>query len=276
MKRILKSSAVPPQLEQYIQSIALGSSQDDWNVFCDCSKAKREVQKQLYADQKGLCAYCEIDIKPQIVCDEESSLETADFRVEHFHPQSDKSTRSPNHCSWGLDWSNMLACCSGGDDRALSVSGRYCEIRNRHCDAAKKGKILDGIILNPLADIPSFPPLFDEKTSGENADETIFIANKENCEKVNSNCYSKAKESIRHLKLNCTVLARFRHAALRRINQRIQEIMKSGATKDEAIDYVMCEVYDNTSPTWPPFFTTIRAHFGIVAEKRLKAINYQG
>ena len=104
MKRILKSLVVPPQLEQYIKSVVPSSSDDSWDVFCKfCSKAKREVQKQLYEDQRGLCAYCEIEIKPQIIRDEEGCGGNADFRVDHFHPKSDTTTRAPSGCSWSLD-----------------------------------------------------------------------------------------------------------------------------------------------------------------------------
>lgn len=276
MKRILKSSGVPPQLKQYIESIAPGSPSDSWDDFCDCSKSKREVQRKLYEDQRGLCAYCEIDIKPQIIRNEEGLKGKADFRVDHFHPKSDTATHAPSGCSWSLDWNNLLACCSGGDDSAVFDHQRCGGKTNQHCDAKKKDKMLDGVILNPLTDIPAFPPLFDERTHGVNADETILVANKDCCDKTTSDCYQKAIKTIECLNLNCKNLARSRHKTLRQIDKYIEELMKSGMPYEIALEAVMCKVFDDSSPTWPPFFTTIRAHYGIAAENRLREINYKG
>lgn len=277
MKRILKSSATPVGLANYIGQVQPGSPDDNWKSFCDNSSTdKRDVQIQLYKDQHGLCAYCEINIEPQILRQDFPCTGTADFRVEHFHPQSDTATRSPSGCSWGLDWNNMLACCSGGDDPEVFDKDRFCNKKSHHCDAPKQKKVLDGIILNPLTDIPPFPSLFDEKTTGTNADETTLEPNKARCDSVSQNCYDKAKNSIRELNLNCGPLNRFRHASLQQIDKRIAKIMQTIADYDKALELAMCEVFDDSSPTWPPFFTTIRAHYGIAAEKRLKEINYQG
>ena len=277
MKRIRKSSISPNGLSRYVQQVLPGSTNDNWNSFCDKSSVdKREVQKQLYKDQRGLCAYCEINIEPQILRKDSPCTGTADFRVEHFHPQSDVATRSPSGCSWGLDWHNMLACCLGGDDASVSDASRFCKGGNRHCDVPKRNKPLDGIILNPLTDIPPFPSLFDELPVEDSSDEIILEPNQARCDSVSSNCYVKAQNTIRELNLNCTPLNRFRHATLRRIDNRIAELMETGANYDNALESVMCEVFDDSSPTWPSFFTTIRAHYGVAAEKRLKEINYQG
>ena len=278
MKRIHKSSISFDGLSRYILQVAPGSPDDNWNSFADKnSTGKREVQKQLYKDQRGLCAYCEINIEPQILRKDFPGKGTADFRVEHFHPQSDSATRSPNKCSWGLDWHNMLACCLGGDEATVFETSRFCEEeKHRHCDVPKGNNTLDGIILNPLTDVPPFPSLFDERSVAESPDEIILEPNQDRCDSVSSNCYVKAQSTIRELNLNCTPLNRFRHATLRRIDNRIAELMKTGVNYDNALEAVMCEVFDDSSPTWPPFFTTIRAHYGIAAEKRLKEINYQG
>lgn len=277
MKRIRKSSTSPTSLANYIQQVLPGSPDDTWTSFCDKSSTdKRDVQKQLFKEQRGLCAYCEINIEPQILRQNSPCTGTADFRVEHFHPQSDTATRSPRGCSWGLDWHNMLACCLGGDDASVSEASRFCKGGNRHCDVPKRNKRLDGIILNPLTDVPPFPSLFDDRPGANSADEIILVPNKDRCDSVSANCYVKAQNTIRELNLTCTPLNRFRHATLERIDKRIAELMKAGKNYDKALESVMCEVFDDSSPTWPPFFTTIRAHYGIAAEKRLKEINYQG
>ncbi len=273
MKRILKSSAAPAGLSDYVVRTAHNGTWDHFRR--DSSRNKRDVQKQLYKDQRGLCAYCEVNIEPEILRERCSGEEVADFQVEHFHPKSDTTTCSPRQCPWGLDWENMFACCLGGTNASVYDATRHCTKANHHCGARKDDKILDGRILNPLTDVPAYPSLFDVKISA-NPDEILLEPNMARCNSVSSNCYSKASNTILELNLNNTTLNRCRHATLRQIDKRIQMVNSRGIDYDHALELVMREVFDDTSPTWPQFFTTIRARYGVAAERRLKEINYHG
>ena len=76
--------------------------------------------------QKGLCAYCEINIRDN---------DPLKCHVEHFHEKSDRTT---SH-NWALDWNNMLGVCNGGSHEFVKSPGFYRQPRsaNLSCDAHK-------------------------------------------------------------------------------------------------------------------------------------------
>lgn len=88
MKKINKSSA-PSELQEYISQFPVGHDKHTWNDFCENVTAKRAVQRQLKADQRGICAYCEIDLidVPEEKISADGSGDKPDFRVDHFHPK---------------------------------------------------------------------------------------------------------------------------------------------------------------------------------------------
>jgi uncharacterized protein (TIGR02646 family) len=68
----------------------------NWNGFRENYKsgeAYKELIGALAAKQRGLCAYCEIDVTD------------TDRRVEHFHPKCDTQSL----VNWTFDPSNLLA-----------------------------------------------------------------------------------------------------------------------------------------------------------------------
>lgn len=91
MKNIVKGQE-PHLLANYVQA----NSTNTWEQ-CVRSPTRRDaIQKEIRLNQGGLCAYCEIDLKPA------DANGHADFRVEHFHPKSDTTTHN-----WHLDWQNL-------------------------------------------------------------------------------------------------------------------------------------------------------------------------
>ena len=259
-----------------------------WDDFCDDTHRKHKTQQQIFSDQRGICAYCEIQMADALTdgLEQESvgSLRRNDFRVEHFHPKKDRSDHSNN---WALDWRNLLGVCCGGDERFVFVPERFAQkedgksdSQNHHCDSKKREKILDGKILNPL-EIPAFPCLW--KIIRDSSREKVFLQPDNNaCNAVGSNILIRAQNSLDELNLNCDLLAGFRWHAILAIRKRVQDYRGKGKSYDEALKIVMKQTFDNTPdidgtlPNWPSFFTTIRAYFGRFAEDRLHAINYEG
>ena len=125
MKKINKFSE-PLELQEYISLFPIGHEKHTWKDFCENVTAKRAVQKQLKAEQRGICAYCEIDLLD--VPAEQVSTDGAgvkpDFRVDHFHPKQ-HSTNISNH--WELDWNNLFGVCAGGDERHVVEQSRFTE-----------------------------------------------------------------------------------------------------------------------------------------------------
>ena len=274
MKKINKSS-VPSELQEYVFQFPVGHIKHTWKDFCENVEAKRAVQRQLKADQRGLCAYCEInllDIPKESISTDGMGVKP-DFRVDHFHPKNHQDNQD-NH--WELDWKNLFGVCTGGDEKNVIEPTRFSEKKsNRHCDSPKKNKVYDGVILNPLSDIPSFPNLW--KISDASNNEAIFLEpDKKACDQQSSTCFVKAENTLQILRLNCNKVAEFRANTILALMEEIEENKIAGMRYDEAVRTAMKAAFNPKSPSWPQFFSTIRAYFGKDAEKRLCEIGYNG
>ena len=270
MKKINKGSC-PAELSAFSKNNPNGT----WDDFCENTTDKRKVQQKIRSDQHGLCAYCEIDLLeiPADMRDTSGCGVKSDFRIDHFHPKSVKSNPAKNYA---LDWQNLLGTCTGGDEKCIIDANRFSSRKkDRHCDSKKKNRNLDGIILNPLTDIPAFPCLWNCEQDLLNHRSTL-LPDKNECQSLGNNTLQKANATLRHLNLNCNLLAAFRWKTLHAIEEEIKRLIDSGVDADEAFEKVMEQTFDNASPNWPPFFSTIRAYFGAVAENRLHAIGYEG
>jgi len=279
MKRIVKSPVAPKPLSDYIATHAVGTPEHDWDVFCDMvlKSDKVSVQRQIRQDQRGICAYCEIDL-----ADADGSVRNgepikADFQVDHFHPKSDKdlSSRPVPDCDWSLYWPNLYGCCMGGGERLLADEGRFAARKsNHHCGTRKKDKVQDDQILDPV-NIPAFPCLFKEK-SDTGAELFELEPDVGACKSVSPDTAKKVENSIEILGLNCTLLSRRRREVVQKLLTEVRDECARLGDFDSALELVMEKVFDPTSDRWPSFFTAIRAHFGEAAESRLRAINYVG
>jgi hypothetical protein len=80
MKKVSKTTTTPDLLGDYFQNNPF----DSWQQFYanNGGPAYKQLKNTLIGDQRGLCAYCEIDLA-QYAGD---GLD--DFRVEPFHPKS--------------------------------------------------------------------------------------------------------------------------------------------------------------------------------------------
>ena len=253
MKKIEKSAITPPVLGEYFRV----NPTNDWENFRRKNNRYKAVASQIRKDQKGLCAYCEINF-----LEKTSEKNSADFRVEHFHPKS-PHTPPPN---WSLDWSNLLGTCHGGSQKDVVDPTRFTA-PDLCCDVPKMDFDWTNDILNPISDIPAFPLIFKffESSGKIDVDETV-------CPK---NISARAKDSVLMLKLNAPRLMLLRKATIEAIKDQIAQSIERGLSPSDASDEIAEALYkSNQSENWPAFFSCIRWYLGVSAENRLTAIGY--
>lgn len=263
MKKIVKGEE-PSLLERY----RTVSPNNDW-THCQQSKSrKRQIQEHLRSDQGNLCAYCEVDLlrTPGVTNNADCDVRD-DFRVEHFHPKSDTST---GH-NWSLDWQNLLACCHGGSYRGVADAANRFTAPDTSCDVPKGDKNLDGLILNPLTDIPAFPPLFTfVRSTGE------IKVHKENCTSANV-AIEKAQRTIDELHLDADRLKTLRRATLNALHSQMGNKLAAKMSIDDALaSLAKATLRKNAQGEWPQFFSSIRSYLGSAAETHLRNIGYDG
>jgi uncharacterized protein (TIGR02646 family) len=236
MKKIIKSGE-PEGLRVYREAQPQGL----WEEFDDGNAANyNQVRQALFADQHGLCAYCEIDL----IFNLDKNF-PRDFRVEHFHPKEDKST---NH-NWELDWQNLLAVCHGGQ---MIHAGKDRFSKPYTCDVPKHDKLLDDVIINPLLMLNSQTQLFNiNSRTGE-----LYVHHR-----CPSALISRASNTIQELNLNAVRLCNFRLEQITVIEDFMQQ---------STIESLLAVFLQPNQA----FFSTIRAFFGQAAENHLKQIGY--
>ena len=103
MKNVLKSPQ-PEELKKYKKRYAFQFQR--WGNLQQNKKAYNATRNTVVSDQKGLCAYYEIDLHPNDRC------------VEHFIPRHQSTPQN----NYDLDWQNMLANCKGGMENVRAIS----------------------------------------------------------------------------------------------------------------------------------------------------------
>ena len=253
MKNVFKSPE-PEELKKYKKRFA--SQFPRWANLQQNKKAYNATRNTVASDQKGLCAYCEIDLHPSDRC------------VEHFIPRYQST--SENNCD--LDWQNMLANCKGGMEN-VDISENENERRisqppNRVacCSNSKGGYIPDDKLLNPL-ELPTLRLFRFSSLDGEiRPDETA-------CEKAGIPI-EYVQFTIQKLGLNVQRLKNERVSIIGEITEELDE-------RDDGIinpillkKQIASERFGNGKHDWPAFFTTIRWILGEGAEKHLLDISY--
>ena len=222
-----------------------------WAQFKDACRGPGGVANELFealaGAQRGLCAYCEIELQPPLGAE-----------VEHFYPKS-KSTADHN---WGLDFGNLLAGCEGGQrPRELPDRTGQPLKENLHCGASKKDLDLTAIILDPRQ-VPLTPSLWIVDDSGElTVDARACVAGGIDPE--------RAAQTLARLGLNAPVLKRLRKAVRVRLKRDHAEAW-DGTDDDELAAWH--RVAEQTMPLIAdrlPFWTTVRDQLGLAAERDL-------
>lgn len=271
MKRVLKGYE-PLSLAGYRNAAPLSAwGEMKCNPHYGGQQSYQDCRSELVSQQKGLCAYCEIDIRDN---------DPLKCHVEHFHPKSDIS---PQH-NWALDWQNMLGVCNGGSYQHIDGTGFYLEPmdKNLSCDAHKDkmiqtGKLAaqcEGWILNPIQ-LAAFPALFYlEKSTGRFLpDATACAAYPPLAHNHHTSIEDLVQHTIDMLNLNCERLTQARLIIIRDIERNKKREQQSGFNAQQGLANLAQRYF---RIQWAGFFTTIRLCLGQSAEAHLQSINYQG
>ena len=148
MKRIKTMVGPTPGLSSYLEE-ASTQGYDDFRAYRR-GAAYRELIANLIDLQRGLCAYCEID------------LHERDRQVEHVAPRS-------VHPEAALRASNLIACCKGGSASMFESEDEERFLRpprrNLSCGQAKAGRD-DPQFMDPRQ-LPALPSLLASVTMAE-------------------------------------------------------------------------------------------------------------
>ena len=197
--------------------------------------------------QKGLCGYCEIDIRD------------GDRQVEHFIPRSEPSVGSAR----SLDVTNMIACCQGGTSYNGSVRGDQERRRSPVGDNVSCGQSKDKTtgMVDPRC-IPSVRSLMRVLPDGR------VVSDKANCASANVSS-QWVEQSIGVLGLN---VERLRVARERRWNA-LQDVWGAYFTQEGRellAAAARMELLPNTVGQLSKFFSTTRSYFGMAGEQVLR------
>ncbi|HGM5491251.1 TPA: retron Ec78 anti-phage system effector HNH endonuclease PtuB [Serratia fonticola] len=227
------------------------------------AEGNREVNKALITEQGGICIYCEIDLK------DANGRAINDFRVEHFFPEKPqvKDQRNDN-INYALHWPNLFGCCTGGNAPYVIDAERRYTNPEFCCDVDKANHDWTDQILDPLTEIPAFPPLFEFNEIGE------MKVSDDTCPE---NIKQKSRQTIELLNLDTPKLQKFREEVIFNLKQQIFNEFDINIDINERME-TLARSYltQNDSGMLQPFFSTIRWFLGPVAEKVLHEINYNG
>ncbi len=232
--------------------------------------AYEESRKKLIADQGGICAFCEIDIRDN---------DPLKCRIEHFHPKSDVT---PAH-NWALDWNNLFAVCAGGSYRFASAPYTHEPLdENLSCDAHKDrmiqgGKLqeqCEGWILNPAATPASLSLFRLEMSTGR------LLPDPDLCAALpiwTGNQHADVQTLVQHtidmLNLNCVRLCDARLTIIWDIERNKKKQRDAGFSPQQGLSNLAAYYLRQC---WPGFFSTIRLCIGTAAETHLANLGYQG
>jgi uncharacterized protein (TIGR02646 family) len=245
VKKVLKSPE-PEELKKYKKRY---SSQFKRYADLKKNRAFEKVRDTLISDQKGLCAYCEMEIHEK------------NRSVDHFIPRN-QSTKENNH---DLDWQNMLGICCppGGVEDDHEKNSKL--LKYSLCCGKKKDGVNDSKLLNPL-NLPTSRLFKFSSEDGEIKPDEIA------CLKAGISV-ENVEFTIEQLGLNVPRLKDHRRVIIDEIRKEL---------KDETIDIndleekIAVEQFGNGTGNCPPFFTTIRWVLGAGAERHLINISYSG
>lgn len=252
--KLVKKAAVAPKLLGDLSAVQPNA---DWDTFRRNKDRYKDTAAQIRHDQRGICAYCEIDL-----LDTASPGKMPDFRIEHFHPKN-PHTPPPN---WAIDWTNLLGTCHGGSQRDVCDPMRFTA-PDLCCDVPKSDNDWTMDILNPLSDVPASPRYFTYSESSGVVDVDTNLCPAPSTLKVS--------ETIIRLRLNASRLTRMRKEVINGLREQISNLLEAGQSIEDASKQVSVAMFsDEPLKEWPAFFTCVRWYLGEAAEDRLKEIGY--
>jgi uncharacterized protein (TIGR02646 family) len=246
--------AHPPLLAGYLATAAPPS----WRQFRHEERdAYEELCAALDRRQRGLCAFCEIDLV--------TSVDTHAREVEHWRP---KSLDAPGASLWTFGIGNLQLGCLGGSNKYpladLDRTGDPPPGPNRSCGAFKGGNDpLESVAdIEPYRpqDLPEYPAMY-------NVDDEGGLRPIADCESFGLSA-ARLWSTIDFLGLNCTRLKNARRTIRQNLDAALTGYLDEavGGTDDERFDAAFELLARDTSPSahehLPRFVTTLRSFFG--------------
>jgi uncharacterized protein (TIGR02646 family) len=224
-----------------------------------------EVVNRLLLDQRGICAYCEVDL---IITD---GVGYSDLRVEHFHPKSD------NHPTWTYNWENLLLTCCGGNRNYIAgdKEGRFTS-PDHSCDVPKENKVLDGKIFHPAQEKGLKSLLFKYHSDGRmEVSETCPESKRDQARNTISELSLSPEVAKKGSKIETPRLVRMRSAFLSGLSEQVQNLLEQGNDIDKAMEELAEILFPaDEAQNWTKFFSCARWYLGPAAENRLADLEY--
>jgi len=126
----IKKSPAPPELEQLNEEVANENIPDAYNKKLR-NPLKEKVRNSLLHEQGHLCAYCMCRLPDERIQPNDKTY--SQVYIEHIQTRSSAGNRE-------LDYTNMLAVCSGNEKEANETSGKHtkrlltCDKKRGHAD----------------------------------------------------------------------------------------------------------------------------------------------
>lgn len=251
------SSPLPahsPLLAQYLANARTPT----WRQFRDEQRtAYQELCAELHHRQRGVCAFCEIELVTSVATDARE--------VEHWRP---KSLDVPPSTRWTFGIDNLQLGCLGGSKKFpagdIDLTGDPEPGPNRSCGAQKGNEDpvfgIGGVAPYRPQDMPESPAMFSVDDDGS-------LRPVDDCAALGLDPV-RMWITIDYLGLNCTRLKNARRTVLQALDQALLDYIDAGvaASDDELFDAAYRDLARDTAPliteTLPRFVTTVRSFFG--------------
>ena len=233
MKRIRALQGPTPGLQAYCAEAAGDGSWEEFRSFRGSTDAYWQLAEALEARQHGLCGYCKVGLHPR------------NRQVEHFRPRS-------SHPDAALDYTNLIACCTGAGSPPATNSdqgGRRRRGRHASCGSAK-GDAPSENLLDPRH-LPASPSVFRMLIDGN------IEADLGACELVGIDV-STVERTIDVLGLN---VPRLRSARERRWSALRDSMHERLAETEQVRACAELELLPDQEDRLPAYFTTARSFF---------------
>ncbi|MCK6523141.1 TIGR02646 family protein [Myxococcota bacterium] len=210
----------------------------------------KEVLETLIHAQRGLCAYCELSLR---------EVPSHWPQVEHWHPKD--PAQYPGH-NWGLDFSNFMAACEGGEKAAPDLGRSLPPIKKtKHCGSAKGNEDHTAVLLDPRRDVPQTPTIWRFDPNGG-------IAVSPDAPQAHK---ARAEQTITLLNLDSPVLRRLRKQHWIELENDVQSVWEELGDSEEGYRSAVAKVTAERLGLSPEgrldqFWSTSRAFFEDIAE----------
>jgi uncharacterized protein (TIGR02646 family) len=234
MRKILKqpiSDDITSQLASKQQSIDAGTVMPNWRL----SKSQRnEIKNKLYESQKYICCYCECQV------------DDANYHIEHFFEQQDRTDLIYNYND------NLLVSCEGDKEKKSNPetdADKTERLDNMSCGHKKTqthhngspinySKLLNPMQINPNS-ISYLNGLVEPNTNNTNL-----------IDKVN---YTKTRLQLDSIRLN-----NLRKDKINLVFQQLRHL-----TVSEQKKYIT-DLLDENQLRLPSFYSTIKSNFEFI------------